>query len=125
MAYVDYNYYVNTYGGNKITAENASEAFQAASETIDTLTYCRIVECGLGGLTGFQKSTVERAVCKLAEWQAENADMLDNPYSSYSINGVSATWGTGAGVKQVNGVLIPTSIYAELVKTGLCFPGVR
>lgn len=125
MAYVDYNYYVDTYGGNKITAENAARAFQTASDTVDTLTYCRIVGRGLEALTGFQKSIIERAVCKLAEWQAENADMLDNPYSSYSINGVSATWGTGAGVKQVNGVLIPTSIYAELVKTGLCFPGVR
>lgn len=125
MAYVDYNYYVNTYGGNKITAENASKAFQIASEAVDTLTYCRIVERGLGGLTGFQRSIVERVVCRLAEWQADNADMVDSPYNSYSINGVSATWGTGAGIKQIGNVIVPASIYAELVKTGLCFPGVR
>ena len=125
MAYVDYNYYVNTYGGNKITAENASEAFRAASDVVDTVTYCRIPGCGLEGLTVFQRGIIQRAVCKLADWRAEHADMLDSPYESYTINGVSATWGAGAGVRCVCGQIIPTSVYSDLVRTGLCFAGVR
>ena len=124
MNYVDYTYYTQTYGGTAITAENAPKAFQIASKTIDTLTYCRIVECGLEGLTAFQKDIVQWVACALSEWQAENEDILNNPYSNYSINGVSAAWSPGANIKCVNGVMIPASIYAELVKTGLCYRGV-
>lgn len=124
MAYVDYDYYVNTYGGTTLTAENAHRALQDASDTIDTLTYCRIISRGIDGLSPHQKHIIETVTCKLAEWQTENADILDNPYSSYSVNGVTATWGAGAGIKQVGGIIIPRSIYAEIVKTGLCYPGV-
>lgn len=125
MAYVDYDYYVNTYGGDRIAAPEAPRAFQTASNIIDNVTYCRISSVGLEGLTAFQKNIVQSAACALAEWQVENADLLASPYSSYSINGVNATWGKTAGVRQVNGVLLPAQIYAELVKTGLCYPGVR
>lgn len=124
MEYVTYEYYINTYGGSIITAENASKTLHTASLAVDSLTYCRIASCGLDGLTAHQKSIVRWVVCALADWQTENADIINSPYSSYSINGVSATWGTGAGVKRINGVLIPHSIYAELLKTGLCYPGV-
>lgn len=124
MSYVDFEYYVNTYGGTVITAEKASVAFQSASDTIDALTYCRIVERGLDGLTPFQKGIVQRVACALAEWQEEHADMLDSPYSSYSINGVAASWGgSPSGVRNVGGTLIPSRLYAELVKTGLCYRG--
>ena len=124
MNYVDYDYYSETYGGTAITAENAPKAFRVASKTIDALTFCRIVERGLEGLTAFQKGVVQWVACALAEWQTENEDILNNPYSNYSINGVSATWTPGANIKQINGVMLPASIYAELVKTGLCYRGV-
>jgi hypothetical protein len=125
MAFVDYEYYKNTYGGTRMTASEAPGALQAASNAIDSITYCRIGSDDLGALTGFQKKLVQEATCALAEWQIENADMLDTPYSSYSINGVAAAWGKSAGVRQINGILIPSRIYAELIKTGLCYPGVR
>ena len=124
MNYVDYDYYTQTYGGTAITAENAPKAFQIASKTIDTLTYCRIVERGLEGLTVFQKGVVQWVACALAEWQKENEDVLNSPYASYSINGVSATLASGANIKCINGTMIPSSIYSELVKTGLCYRGV-
>lgn len=125
MAYVDYNYYIETYGGNRIADPEATRAFQAASNAVDSLTYCRISSIGLESLTAFQQDVIKQVTCALADWQTENADILDNPYSSYSINGVAATWGKSVGVRQVNGVLVPTRIYAELIKTGLCYPGVR
>ena len=123
MSYVDYTYYTETYGGVIITAENASKTLQIASNTIDALTYCRIVKRGLEGLTAYQKSIVQWVTCALADWQSENEDIINNPYSGYSINGVSATWNPGANIKTVNGVMIPSSIYAELAKTGLCYRG--
>ena len=124
MSYVDYEYYAGTYGGSIITAVDAPKSLQTASEAVDSLTYCRIVSRGLEGLSGYQKGIVQNVVCALAEWQTENADILTSPYSSYSINGVSATWGAGTGVKKINGIFIPSHLYAELVKTGLCYAGV-
>ena len=124
MSYVDYEYYSKTYGGKIITADGAPKAFQGASDTVDVVTFCRIIERGLESLTSFQRDIVQRVVCALAEWQTEHSDIIDNPYSSYSINGVSASWGASQSVKCVGGVLIPSGLYAELVKTGLCYRGV-
>lgn len=124
MSYADYKYYTETYGGSIITAENALKSLQNASDTIDSLTYCRIVSGGMERLSDYQRAIVQKVTCSLADWQTENADILSSPYSSYSINGVNATWGATAGVKKVNGVLIPANLYAELLKTGLCYPGV-
>ena len=124
MSYVDHQYYTETFGGSIITADNALRSFQKASDAVDSLTYCRIVSRGLEGLTGFQQSIVKNVVCSLAEWQTENADILTSPYSSYSINGVTASWGAGTGVRKIGGVFIPSHLYAELVKTGLCYAGV-
>jgi hypothetical protein len=124
MSYVDYEYYSTTYGGTIITAEDAPKLLQNASNTVDILTYCRIVSRGLEACTDFQKHIIQQVVCALAEWQSENADILNNPYNSYSINGVTATWGNSVGVRKINGVLIPNTIYSELIKTGLCYAGV-
>ena len=124
MSYVDYEYYSKTYGGNAITADNAPRALQKASDTVDVLTYCRIVERGVDGLTPFQKGIVQRVVCALAEWQENNADLLDAPYNSYAINGVSVSLGAAKTVRQICGVMIPSGLYAELVKSGLCYRGV-
>lgn len=124
MSYVDYEYYSNTYGGTSIAADNAPRALQKASDTVDTLTYCRIVERGIDGLTPFQKGIVQRVVCALAEWQEENADLLEAPYNSYAINGVSVSLGEAKNVRQIGGVMIPSGLYAELIKTGLCYRGV-
>lgn len=124
MSYVDYEYYSKTYGGNAITADNAPRALQKASDTVDVLTYCRIVDSGVDGLTPFQKGIVQRVVCALAEWQEDNADLLDAPYASYSINGVAVSLGKAQNVRQIGGVMIPSGLYAELIKTGLCYRGV-
>ncbi len=120
--YADFEYYTDTYGGTVLDSDGAAVALRDASYTVDALTYCRIGS--LQTLTAFRRDIVQRVTCMLAEWQTENADVLSNPYSGYSINGVSATFGKGVGVRTVNGTLIPNHIYSELVKTGLCYPGV-
>lgn len=125
MSYVDYDYYVNTYSGSVITVEASEKSFLEASNAVDSLTYCRIVSRGFDNLTDFQKGIVQYVVCKLAEWQYENSDIISSPYSSYSINGVSVNITTGANLRLINGILIPIAIYSELVKTGLCYAGVR
>lgn len=123
MSYADFEYYQNTFGGNVLTAENAAKALINASNTIDTLTFCRIRERGFERLSAFQKDIIQRSVCALAEWQTENEDILNSPISSYSINGVSVSMSAVGNVKKVSGVVLPTFIYSELMKTGLCFRG--
>lgn len=124
MSYADYEYYTSKFGGSAISAQDAPRALQRASDSVDALTYCRIVKRGFDALTDFQKDIVQRVVCALAEWQWENADLLNSPYQTYSINGVSAAWGSSQNVKRVGDTLIPSRLYAELVKTGLCYRGV-
>ncbi len=121
--YADYEYYSGVFGGKAISESNAA-ALENASDTVDILTYGRIRAAGFESLTEFQRSTVKRAVCKLAEWQTENADILSSPYKQYSINGVSAAVGASDTVKCVCGALIPSEIYALLKTTGLCYGGV-
>lgn len=91
-----------------------------ASRAVDTLTFNRIVAVGFDHLTAFQRDIVSDVTARLAVWQAEYVQSLDSPLSGYSINGVSAQFGAGIGVKQVGGVLIPRELYAMLEQTGLC-----
>mgnify|MGYP003294238546 CR=1 FL=1 len=124
MSYVDFDYYINTYGGTIITAEIAEKSFLKASRAVDTLTFCRTNSRPFAEFSPFQADIIKRVVCELAEWQTENADIINSPYSSYSVNGVSASWGCSKNVIMINGEMVPSHIYSELVKSGLCYRGV-
>ena len=91
---------------------------------MDTLTFCRTNSRPFEEFSSFQADVIKRVVCELAEWQTENADIINSPYSSYSINGVSASWGNAKNISMINGEMVPTHLYSELVKTGLCYRGV-
>lgn len=121
--YADYNYYASEYGGNTLTAENAKGYLQDASDKIDILTFCRINVIGFNCLTKFQQEKVRVACCKLADFAAENEDIINSYISSYSINGVSIDLRNSANLTLVDGVLIPSSLYRELMMTGLCRRG--
>lgn len=108
--------------GEAVPAD-AVQWLQRASEDIDTLTWGRIRAIGWENLTDFQQETVTRVCCGLASWDAENAELLESPMSSYSINGVSAAFGQSAGVAAENGVLLPRRLYRQLEQTGLCWRG--
>ena len=101
MSYVDYDYYINTYGGTMITAETAEKSFLRASRAVDTLTFCRTNSRPFEEFSSFQADVIKRVVCELAEWQTENADIINSPYSSYSINGVSASWGNAKNISKI------------------------
>lgn len=118
--YADYEYYRDNFGGKVLDENTAPEALEQASEAVDILTYCRIKAAGFDNLTEHQQTTIKRVVCRLAQWQYENADGLESPYKQYSINGVSMTFGASDTVRSVCGVLIPLEIYSLLLTTGLC-----
>ena len=123
--YADYNYYRDNFGGSALTAETAKGYLEDASTKIDILTFCRINGIGFKNLTPFQQEKVRSVCCKLADFACENEDILNSYVSSYSINGVSIDLRSSVNLKMVDGVLIPSALYRELMMTGLCWRGLR
>lgn len=123
--YVDKNYYLNAYKGTVIPEDEIEKRLKEASMHIDSLTYNRIVGRGFENLTKFQQNIIREVVCKLADFEYENEDLIKTTLSSYSINGVSMSFGEGWNVKIQNGVAIPTDTYCLLGQTGLTCRNVR
>ena len=123
MSYVPYatpEYYTDTYGGTLILENDIARALQIASRHIDSLTYNRIVGRGFSNLTRFQQDIIQDVVCQQADFETENADEINSILSSYSINGVSAQFGSSWNVFTDKGVAMKRDLYALLCQTGLC-----
>ena len=123
MSYEPYatpEYYTDTYGGTPILENDIERALQIASRHIDSLTYNRIVGRGFSSLTQFQRDIIQDVVCQQADFETENADEINSILSSYSINGVSAQFGSSWNVFTDKGVAMKRDLYALLCQTGLC-----
>ena len=123
MAYIPYvseTYYEVSYGGSLIPEDELRRALLQASRHVDTLTYNRIVGRGFDNLTEFQKDVIREVVCRLADFEHENADEISSVLSSYSINGVSAQFGSSWNVFTDRGIAMKRDDYALLCQTGLC-----
>ena len=123
MSYEPYatsEYYTDTYGGTLILENDIARALQSASRHIDSLTYTRIVGRGFSSLTQFQRDIIQDVVCQQADFETENADEINSILSSYSINGVSAQFGSSWNVFTDKGVAMKRDLYALLCQTGLC-----
>lgn len=123
MSYEPYatpEYYTDTYGGTLILENDIERALQIASRHIDSLTYNRIVGRGFSSLTQFQQDIIQDVVCQQADFETENADEINSILSSYSINGVSAQFGSSWNIFTDKGVAMKRDLYALLCQTGLC-----
>ena len=123
MSYEPYatpEYYTDTYGGTLILENDIGRALQIASRHIDSLTYNRIVGRGFSNLTRFQQDIIQDVVCQQADFETENADDINSILSSYSINGVTAQFGSSWNVFTDKGVAMKRDLYALLCQTGLC-----
>lgn len=118
--YVTSEYYLDTYGGSLIPEDELKRALVQASRHIDSLTYNRIVGQGFSNLTSFQRDVVQEVVCQQADFEYENADEINTVLSSYSINGVSAQFGSSWNVFTKKGVAMKRDVYSLLSQTGLC-----
>lgn len=97
----------------------SDDAFELrAAEHIDVLTQYKIRDFKC--LTDFQKHILFTVHEKLTQFERENEDVLDTPLASYSVNGVSMSF--GEKIKIVSGIAVPADIYAMLRSTGLCYP---
>lgn len=123
MPYIPYateSYYESNYEGSLIPENSLRKFLIQASRHIDTLTYNRIVGRGFDNLTEFQKHVIQEVVCRQAEFEYENADEISSVLSSYSINGVSAQFGSSWNVFAGRGVAMKRDDYELLCQTGLC-----
>lgn len=119
-AYVTPDYYLNRYEGDIIPEEELSKALKKASRHIDSLTYNRIVSQGFLNLTEYQQDIIKEVICRQADFEVENADEINTILSSYSINGVSAQFGSSWNVFTDKGVAMKRDVYALLCQSGLC-----
>lgn len=106
-------------GYHTVPEEQRSEMLRRASRHIDSLTYNRIVG-RFAELTPFQQDIIRETVCRQADFEHENADMIDSVISAYSLNGASVQFGAGWNVVTQNGVAMQRETYALLCQTGLC-----
>ena len=113
------------YEGELIPADELKKSLEQASRHIDILTYNRIVAVGFDKLTAYQQRIVKEVCKQLAEFEHENADVLNNILQSYGINGVSMSFSGGWNVTVQGGVAIRRDIYELLCTTGLCYRGIK
>ena len=118
--YVTPKYYREVYGGSVIPEDNLERALLQASRHVDSLTYNRIVGRGFSSLTPFQQEIIREVVCRQADFEYENADEIDTILQNYSINGVSAQFGSSWNVFTDKGIAMRRDVYATLCQTGLC-----
>lgn len=119
-AYATSGYYEGRYGGTLIEGDDLKKALTQASRHIDSLTYNRIVGQGFSNLTDFQQEVIREVVCQQADFEVENVDEINTILSSYSINGVSAQFGSSWNIFMDKGVAMKRDVYALLCQTGLC-----
>lgn len=119
-AYVTPEHYLEKYGGSIVPEKELPKVLQQASRHIDSLTYNRIVGRGFSSLTQFQQGIIQDVVCQQADFETENADEINSILSSYSINGVSAQFGSSWNIFADKGVAMKRDLYALLCQTGLC-----
>ena len=118
--YASQEYYQTVYRGGSVPEEVLMQMLRQASRHIDSLTYNRIVGRGFSNLTAFQQETIQEVVCQQADFEYENADEINTILHGYSINGVSAQFGSSWNVFTDKGVAMKRDVYALLSQTGLC-----
>lgn len=116
--YVDETYYKENYLGT-LDTEDLSKRLKEASQQVDILTFNRIRGKGFDNLTSFQQSVIREVICQHVDFVYENQDMIDSVLQSYSINGVSMSFGQSWNIEVMNGVAMKRSTYELLKQTGL------
>jgi len=120
VGYVDKEFYKTVYEGSGIPDEALKGMLIQASRHIDSLTFNRIMSKGFDNLTVFQQDIIKEVICRQADFEYENADIIDTVLQGYSINGVSMQFnGSSWNVYADKGVAIKKDLYSLLSQTGL------
>ena len=120
MAFATPDDYMYGFGGRKILPAELPQKLLKASDDVNTLTFGR-ARARWDTLTDFQKATIKRVTCMQADFCEDNADIISNVLTSYSINGVSMSFDVSKAwnVYADDGVIMEQSTYRLLSQTGL------
>lgn len=110
--------------GGEIPSAEAELYINKASRHIDSLTFNRILGKGFENLSVFQQEIIKKVCFDMANFEFDNADMINSVLQSYAINGVSMQFGSSWNIAVVNGVAIRKDTYNLLMQTGLCYMGI-
>ena len=116
LAYVDYEYYKNTFGGS-LDEVTAKKLLEESSDQVDRLTYGRIRKKGFDNLTEYQQEMIKKAVCHQVDFLANYGEYLSSPLGGFSIGDVSLSFdksNQGAG-----GIIADKKTLDYLAQTGL------
>lgn len=116
MAYVDYEYYKDTFGGT-LDEKEVTKYLEEASDEVDKLTYGRIRRNGFNNLTEYQQGLIKKAVCYQADFINNYGEYLNMPISGFSAGDISLSFNKenkGAG-----GVIADKKTLDYLSQTGL------
>ena len=119
--YVTSEYYLDEYKGTELQeCADINQRLRKASRHIDSLTFNRIVSCGISRLPPFQQEVIREVVCLQADFEHENEEIIETVLSSYSINGTAMQFTQSWNVYADKGVAMKKDTYALLSQTGLC-----
>jgi len=118
--YADAEYYSTEFQGSVIPSNELDKALKNASRHVDSLTYNRIVAKGFDNLTEFQRDIIQDVCCQMAEFEYTNRDIIESVMQSYSINGVSMSFGNSWNILIRSGIAVRKDIFKLLEQTGLC-----
>lgn len=120
--YVDKEYYLNIFKGNKIPDKDIEKYLELSQEKIDSITFNRIVAIGFNNLTEFQRGKISKAICYQADYIFQNGynDENNRNISSYSVLDISVSVDNSNDNKTIAQKLNMSEIAYDLVhKTGL------
>lgn len=98
MAYVDYDFYTESYFGSVVPENDFDRLAGRASDFVDTLTFDRL----LGGLPTNEraKKRIRKAVCSLAELMYQ-IELAEKNATNAAASGASTTIGSGGSTTGV------------------------
>ena len=103
----------------KITDEKVLNNILKQSERyIDILTFNRIKSIGFESCSDFEKDIIKECQVEIIDFYYSNNDYLNSYLNSYSLNGVSMTFGnSNNNITTVNGITLLRSTYNKLKLT--------
>lgn len=116
--YCDTDEFTELYPEHGLSETELETLLETASDEIDSLTFNRIQHKGFYNLTMFQMAKVKKATMLHANFLREYGDVLNSPFSQYSINGVSMSF-NGLNIAEINGVRATKQVVNLLKQTGL------
>lgn len=120
MAYVDVDYYKNTFKGSIIQSDSVEleRRLKKASRDIDGLTYNRITKKGFDNLTNFQKEIIKESVCMHADFDFQFGGLIESPLSGYTAGTTSVSL-RDLNISGQNGIATSRSTFNLLKQSGL------